>query len=76
MVPGIVLVGQSLAKHINYGVIVVGWGMYVIGRMVASVAVTAYALDSYPTGSGKVSGFINFARIIGGFSVGSSLGRE
>ena len=44
--------------------------MYVFGCMIASVAVTAYALDSYPTGSGEVSGFINFSRIIGGFAVG------
>ncbi len=70
MVPGIVLVGQALANHLNYGAIVMGWGMYVFGCMIASVAVTAYALDSYPNGSGEVSGFINFARIIGGFSVG------
>jgi hypothetical protein len=70
MVPSIVLIGQSLVKHLDYDAIVMGWDMYVFGCMVASVAVRAYALDSYPTGSGEVSEFINFARIIGGFSVG------
>jgi hypothetical protein len=70
MIPGLVLVGKAPAKHLNYSAIVMGWGLFVFGCMVASVAVTAYALDSYPTGSGEVSGFINSARTVGGFSVG------
>jgi hypothetical protein len=37
VVPSIVLVGQSLAKHLNYGAIVMGWGMFVFGCMVATV---------------------------------------
>ena len=69
MVPGIVLVGQALHKHLDYAAIIMGWGMFVFGCMVASVAITAYALDSYPDGSGEVSGLINFSRIIGGFAV-------
>ena len=44
--------------------------MYVFGVMIASVAITAYVLDCYPTGSGEVSGYMNFARTMGGFSVG------
>lgn len=44
--------------------------MYVFGVMIASVAITAYALDCYPTASGEVSAFLNFARTIGGFAVG------
>jgi hypothetical protein len=32
------------------------------------VAVTTYAVD-YPTAPGEVSGYINFMRVIGGFSV-------
>lgn len=32
-----------------------GWGMYVVGVMIASVGITAYVLDCYPTGSGEVS---------------------
>jgi hypothetical protein len=69
MIPGIVLVGQALAKHLHYVAIIMGWGMFVFGCMVASVSITAYALDSYPTGPGEVSGLINFSRIIGGFAV-------
>lgn len=69
MIPGIILVGQALTNHLHYAAIIMGWGMFVFGCMVASVAITAYALDSYPTGSGEVSGLINLSRIIGGFSV-------
>ena len=96
MFPGLILVGQALQKHMNYGVIVIGCkflfvlpsassdvtvflgllmltysgGMYVFGVMLAAVAITAYALDSFPTASQEVAGFLNFARVIGGFTVG------
>lgn len=69
-IPGLVLIGQALGLHLQWAAIVVGWGMFVFGYMVASVAITAYALDSYPTAAGEVSALINFARLIGGFSVG------
>ncbi|KAK5046468.1 hypothetical protein LTR84_008271 [Exophiala bonariae] len=70
MVPGLVLVGQSLFHHLHWAAIIMGWGMFVFGYMVATVAVTAYALDSYPTAAGEVSALINLARLLGGFSVG------
>ncbi|KAK6341494.1 hypothetical protein TWF696_008567 [Orbilia brochopaga] len=70
MIPGLIIVGFGLSKHLHYISLVFGWGMYVFGVMIASVAITAYALDSYPTASGEVSSLLNFARGIGGFSVG------
>ncbi|KAF2457508.1 major facilitator superfamily domain-containing protein [Lineolata rhizophorae] len=70
MIPGLIIVGQALEKHLHWAAIVMGWGIYVFGVMTASVAVTAYALDAYPTGSGEVAGLLNFARTIGGFAVG------
>lgn len=70
MVPGLVLIGQALFHHLHWVAIVMGWAMFVFGCMVATVAVTAYALDSYPTASGEVSALINLARLLGGFSVG------
>ncbi|MCJ1483012.1 hypothetical protein MMC06_003178, partial [Schaereria dolodes] len=70
MIPGLILVGQALQQHLSVGAIIMGWGMYVFGVMTASVAITAYALDSYPTASPEVSGFLNFARVLGGFTVG------
>ncbi|OCL04421.1 MFS general substrate transporter [Glonium stellatum] len=67
MIPGLIVVGQTLQKHLNYVGIIIGWGMYVFGVMLATVAITAYSLDSYPTASSEVSGLLNFSR---GFSVG------
>jgi MFS family permease len=70
MIPGLIIVGQALAHLLHYSAIVMGWGMYVFGVMVSSVAITAYALDCYPNGSGEVSALLNFARTVSGFSVG------
>ena len=54
--------GQTLEKHLSYAGIIMGWGMYVFGVMLATVAITAYALDSYGSASSEVSGLLNFAR--------------
>ncbi|KAI9840564.1 MAG: hypothetical protein M1837_001544 [Sclerophora amabilis] len=70
MVPGLVILGQALQRHLHYAAIIMGWGMYVFGVMTASVAITAYDLDCYPSGSGEVAGLLNFGRVVGGFSVG------
>ncbi|GAA5855545.1 hypothetical protein JCM9279_005115 [Rhodotorula babjevae] len=70
MIPGLIIVGQALEHHLNVGLIVVGWGLYVVGVMVASVAITAYALDYLPSASGEVSALVNLARTMSGFSVG------
>lgn len=70
MIPGLILVGQALEHHLNVGLIVVGWGLYVVGVMIASVAITAYALDYLPSASGEVSALVNLARTMSGFSVG------
>jgi hypothetical protein len=70
LIPGLIIIGQALGHHLHWSAIVMGWGMYVFGSMVSSVAITTYALDSYPTASGEVSALINLSRLLGGFSVG------
>jgi hypothetical protein len=70
MVPGLIIIGQALEHHLHWAAIVMGWGMFVWGCMLASVAIQAYVLDSYPTAAGEVASLINFSRLIGGFSVG------
>jgi MFS family permease len=70
MLPGLIVVGQGLHLHLHWVSLVMGWGIYVWGVMVASVATTAYLLDCYPNASGEVAGWLNFARVIGGFTVG------
>ena len=70
MVPGLVLVGQTLAKHLHWVGIVFGWGIFQFGMMIVSVATVAYVLDCYPTASGEVSALINLGRVGAGFAVG------
>lgn len=69
MVLGLVLVGQSLDRHWHYMVAAVSWGMYTFSAMITTVAVSSYALDSYPEASGEVSAWLNFFRTLGGFIV-------
>lgn len=64
MIPGLVLAGQALQFKWSYGVIVIGWGMYVFGVMICSVCTTAYILDCYPNAAGEVMGFMNLARVM------------
>jgi hypothetical protein len=70
MVPGLIITGQALYRQLSPAAVVIGWGMYVLGVMVSSVAITAYALDSYPQASGELSAFINVARTGPGFATG------
>ncbi|KAK4935614.1 hypothetical protein LTR10_023375 [Elasticomyces elasticus] len=70
MIAGLVMVGFTLHLHLNVAVLVIGWGMHVIGIMILSVATFAYAVDAYPTAPAETAGWISFLRVIGGFSVG------
>ena len=70
MIPGLVAVGQALQSHLSVGVVVIGWGMYVCGVMMASVAISTYLLDAFPQHAAEISGLINFARSLGGFQIG------
>ena len=70
MISGIVLLGQALYHHLSVGAVAMGWGMHSFGIMTMSVAVSAYVVDCYPLAAAEVSGWTNFARAIGGFTVG------
>ncbi|KIV90655.1 hypothetical protein PV10_05288 [Exophiala mesophila] len=69
MVPGLIIVGETLQHKLSVAGIVFGWGMNVFGVMVTSVATVAFALDCYSSASGEVSALINMARVGAGFSV-------
>lgn len=69
MVTGIVVLGFALEEGWHYMIAAVGWGFYVFGIMITTVALTAYCLDSYPEGSGETAAWLNFARTTGGFIV-------
>ncbi|KAL2843356.1 major facilitator superfamily domain-containing protein [Aspergillus pseudoustus] len=70
MIPGLILVGQTLEHHLHWAGIVFGWGLVQVGILNISVAMVTYVLDSYPNASGEVSALVNFARVGAGFSVG------
>ena len=70
MVPGLVLVGQTLEHRLNVVGIVMGWGIYTFGILITSVATVAFVLDCYPSASGEVSALINMARVSAGFACG------
>ncbi|KAJ5888676.1 hypothetical protein N7495_008717 [Penicillium taxi] len=69
MVGGAILMGFSLERHYHYMLTALGWGCFVYGIMIVTVAVASYLLDAYPEASGEVSAWVNFGRVIGGFIV-------
>lgn len=69
MISGIVLLGFALEYGYHYMITSLGWGLYVFGIMITTVAINAYGLDSYPDGSGEVAAWINMARTTGGFII-------
>ncbi|KAL2807769.1 major facilitator superfamily domain-containing protein [Aspergillus granulosus] len=69
MLAGLILLGFSLERGYHYMLTALGWGLYVFGIMIVTVAVNAYVLDSYPEASGEVAAWINFGRTTGGFIV-------
>ncbi|KAF5020983.1 hypothetical protein F66182_6995 [Fusarium sp. NRRL 66182] len=70
MALSLVLVGQAFERTLHITAVIFGWGIYIFGVMLMSVSVTAYGLDSYPTVPAELGGWINFARTVGGFSIG------
>lgn len=69
MVPGLVIVGETLQHKLSVAGVVMGWGIYKFGVMITSVATVTFVLDCYPSASGEVSALINLARVVAGFSV-------
>lgn len=69
MVSGLIVLGFALENGWHYMIAALGWGLYVFGIMITTVAITAYNLDCYPEGSGEVAAWLNFARTTGGFIV-------
>ena len=69
MIGGLILLGFCFEENYHFMVAAVGWGSYIFGYMITTVALNAYLLDSYPEASGEVAAWINFARTTGGFIV-------
>ncbi|CAI7581083.1 unnamed protein product [Penicillium pancosmium] len=69
LVSGLILMGFALEREYHYMLAALGWGLYVFGIMVVTVAINSYVLDSYPEASGEVAAWVNFGRTCGGFIV-------
>ncbi|OAL74087.1 hypothetical protein A7D00_2117 [Trichophyton violaceum] len=66
---GLILLGFALEREYHYMLASLGWGLYVFGIMITTVATSAYVLDSYPEASGEVAAWLNFSRSTAGFIV-------
>ncbi|KDR69466.1 hypothetical protein GALMADRAFT_160462 [Galerina marginata CBS 339.88] len=66
---GFVALGASFQKHLSIGAVVISWGIAQFAVMINTVAIYAYSNDAFPKHPGEISALVNFARIVGGFSV-------
>lgn len=67
MAAGLLLLGFALENLWHYAAVAVVAALQVVGIMIATTAVNAYLLDSYPEGSGEVGAWIVVGRTLGGF---------
>ncbi len=67
MAISILIIGFALQRSWHWSVLAVFFAGQVMGIMIATVAVNAYLLDSYPEGSGEVGAWIVVGRTMGGF---------
>lgn len=67
MAISILVIGFTLQNTWHWSVLAVFFAGQVMGIMIATVAVNAYLLDSYPEGSGEVGAWILVGRTMGGF---------
>lgn len=68
-VAGLIVIGYTLSLKWHWIALCLGWGLYVVGIMTTTTAISAYNLDSYPEASGELSAIVNMARLLGGFIV-------
>ncbi|KAK9458910.1 major facilitator superfamily domain-containing protein [Lipomyces oligophaga] len=69
VIAGLILSGFALQHLYHWAILAVGWGLYVFGVMLDTVAILAYLLDCYPEASGEVAAIICMGRTVGGFIV-------
>lgn len=67
MAISVLIIGFALQRVWSYWILAVFFAAQVCGIMIATVALNAYLLDSYPEGSGEVGAWIVVGRTLGGF---------
>ncbi|KAF2089799.1 MFS general substrate transporter [Saccharata proteae CBS 121410] len=68
-VAGLVLFGESLQHRLSWVGLAFGWAMNCFSTLGAMTAISAYVLDCFPHHAALASAWMNFWRVIGGFSV-------
>ncbi|KAL2173997.1 major facilitator superfamily domain-containing protein [Thermothelomyces heterothallicus CBS 202.75] len=66
---GLVLFGQTLDHHLSWVGLAFGWAMLCFSTLANMTAVSAYLLDCLPRQAALTAAWLNFARVVGGFSV-------
>ncbi|AEO63852.1 uncharacterized protein THITE_2036335, partial [Thermothielavioides terrestris NRRL 8126] len=66
---GLVLFGQTLEHQLSWAGLAVGWAMLCFCTLANMTAVSAYLLDCLPRHAALTGAWLNFGRVVGGFSV-------
>lgn len=66
---GLVLFGQTVERHLSWLGLAFGWAMLCFCTLANMVAVSAYLLDCLPRHAALTGAWLNFGRVVGGFSV-------
>ncbi|KAL2200153.1 major facilitator superfamily domain-containing protein [Corynascus similis CBS 632.67] len=66
---GLVLFGQTLERHLSWVGLALGWAMLCFNTLANMTAVSAYLLDCLPRHAALTGAWLNFGRVVGGFSV-------
>ncbi|KKY28798.1 putative mfs [Diplodia seriata] len=68
-VGGLVLFGETLQHQLSWVGLAFGWGMTCFATLGGMTAISAYVLDCFPHHAALASAWINFWRVVGGFTV-------
>ncbi|KAG9074645.1 hypothetical protein FS749_013774 [Ceratobasidium sp. UAMH 11750] len=66
---GLITLGATLQHRLSIVGVIFGWGMLIFGVMQIVTSMYAYCSDLLPDRQGELSAILNWARVLGGFSV-------
>ncbi|KAH8887308.1 MFS general substrate transporter [Thozetella sp. PMI_491] len=66
---GLIVFGQTLEKQLSWVGLAFGWAMLCFNTLASMTVISAYVLDCFPEHAALASAWINFWRVIGGFTV-------
>jgi len=68
-VVGLIVFGQTLQHHLSWVGLAFGWAMVCFCTLANMTAISAYLLDCLPDHAALTGAWLNFWRVIGGFTV-------